>query len=320
MGQSKILIIGIGFYNYEQAIVDNLKKRGYEVDYMISVYRSKLMSLCSKFRLQNRIQDYYLSNEINKLTKSYDIILIIKGEGFHKHHIQQLKKGNPAAKFVLYLWDSMERLDNAQILIDGISTIYTFDRIDAIRYNLKFRPLFFLKSNIEPQTDNIKYAVFFLGWLHSDRYQLVSSIRRQLRQHNISYKFLIYTGRLRYFIDRYIKKIIRKDDSDMFIFSPIGYNEYIKYCIESNVILDIAHPNQNGLTMRTIEAIGLNKRLITTNKDVANYPTINNVCQIIDRSNPIIDVDFIKGINTSAISDNLYYTLNTFIDDILSTI
>jgi len=48
-------------------------------------------------------------------------------------------------------------------------------------------------------------------------------------------------------------------------------------------IIDIERPLQKGLTMRTIEMLGTNKKIITT----------NNIF-IIDRNNPIIDEIFLK--------------------------
>ena len=48
-------------------------------------------------------------------------------------------------------------------------------------------------------------------------------------------------------------------------------------------IIDIERPLQKGLTMRTIEMLGKNKKIITT----------NNIF-IIDRNNPIIDEIFLN--------------------------
>lgn len=320
MSRLRILVVGIGFYNYEQAIIENLNARGYDVDYLVSVYRGKWMSLYNKLHCRRKIQNIYLSKKIRNITKTFDIILIIKGEGFNKSHIQQLKERCPTAKFVLYLWDSIDRLNNFNILKDVISDIFTFDRVDAIRYGLKFRPLFFLKSMTQIESVcQMKYDIFFLGWLHSDRYRLISEIKRQLDSYDVTYKFLIYTGRFKYFIERYIKKSIDGKDSKMFIFSPLSYEEYIKNCLQSNVILDISHPCQNGLTMRTIEAIGLGKKIITTNRDVQNYKNLKlNSFHIIDRNNPIIDLNFIKKrYVTNEDNVNHFFSLNTFVDDIL---
>lgn len=42
--------------------------------------------------------------------------------------------------------------------------------------------------------------------------------------------------------------------------------------INSRAVLDICHSSQSGLTMRTIESIGLDKKLITNNSLVKEEP------------------------------------------------
>lgn len=44
----------------------------------------------------------------------------------------------------------------------------------------------------------------------------------------------------------------------------INFQNYIK----SKAIIDISSPNQTGLPFRIIEAIGANKKIVTTNKNV----------------------------------------------------
>jgi len=63
----------------------------------------------------------------------------------------------------------------------------------------------------------------------------------------------------------------------------------------STVILDINHPKQSGLTMRTFEALGAGKKLITTNAEIKKYSFYNedNIC-IIDRDKPELNVEFFK--------------------------
>ena len=52
----------------------------------------------------------------------------------------------------------------------------------------------------------------------------------------------------------------------------------------SSIILDIEHPNQQGLTMRTLESIGAGKKLITTSKSIQHYVFYNtNNIAIINR-------------------------------------
>ena len=61
----------------------------------------------------------------------------------------------------------------------------------------------------------------------------------------------------------------------------------------SNCILDVEHQRQRGLTMRTIELVGMQKKIITTNASVTEYDFYNpsNIC-VIDRENPVVEESF----------------------------
>ena len=87
----------------------------------------------------------------------------------------------------------------------------------------------------------------------------------------------------------------------------------------SGVVLDIQHPRQTGLTMRTIEMIRAEKKIITTNPDVSKYDFYNpNNILIIDRKNPKLDVSFFRT-KYQPIPKSIYekYSLNKWIDDVL---
>ena len=77
----------------------------------------------------------------------------------------------------------------------------------------------------------------------------------------------------------------------LYISSHQSYQFYLK----GNIILDIAHPHQKRLSFRPYEAMGLRKKLITTNKDIANYDFYNpnNIFIIDDVYNIHIPTDFI---------------------------
>ena len=84
-------------------------------------------------------------------------------------------------------------------------------------------------------------------------------------------------------------------------------------------MLDIQHPGQSGLTMRTLEMVGMCKKLITTNKDIAKYDLFyqNNV-SIIDRENPKIDERFLNS-DYSILPHDVYehYSIEHWVVDVL---
>jgi hypothetical protein len=62
---------------------------------------------------------------------------------------------------------------------------------------------------------------------------------------------------------------------------------------QSHIIVDVHHPGQNGLTMRTIESLGAHKKLITTNSSVVqcDFFHSDNII-VIDRLSPVIPPAF----------------------------
>src|SRR5690606_39098696 len=55
----------------------------------------------------------------------------------------------------------------------------------------------------------------------------------------------------------------------------IPFSEIFKYSENSKIVIDIAHANQKGLSMRPFEALGLKRKLITNNTDIKNYDFYN---------------------------------------------
>ena len=88
---------------------------------------------------------------------------------------------------------------------------------------------------------------------------------------------------------------------------------------KSKIVLDIQHPKQIGLTMRTIEMLGMNKKLITTNSTIKNYDFYNpnNIC-VIDRNDIKIDMNFLDT-PYQAIKKDVYesYSLENWIKSVL---
>jgi galactitol-specific phosphotransferase system IIB component len=67
-------------------------------------------------------------------------------------------------------------------------------------------------------------------------------------------------------------------------------NSKIESCL---AVLDIQHPKQTGLTMRTFEVLASGKKLITTNKSIQNEIFFDpSIIQVIDREKPELDLNF----------------------------
>ncbi|WP_222427885.1 hypothetical protein [Sporomusa sp. KB1] len=103
----------------------------------------------------------------------------------------------------------------------------------------------------------------------------------------------IFTGRWNYLINK-IKQLNFSKDPEYIKFNTLSLKENAELTKNSKILLDIQHPTQKGLTMRTIEALAAKAKLITTNSDVVKYDFYNtNNILIVDRENPMIDLKFL---------------------------
>ena len=116
-----------------------------------------------------------------------------------------------------------------------------------------------------------------------------------------------------------IKREFRNTNERDFSFVKMNVKDISHIVDRSKVILDIEHPKQVGLTMRTIEMIGMNKKIITTNKDIVNYDFYDpeNIL-VISRQNPMIPSSFFEN-DYKPVKKEVYdkYDIENWINDVL---
>jgi hypothetical protein len=207
-------------------------------------------------------------------------------------------------------------------VIKYFDKVLTFDPDDARRLNIFFRPLFFSSGVQKGEVLNNGIDISFIGTGHSDRARIIEMIKKQCINLQLKYFFYLYLqNRIIYHFFKITNKYFKQIKKSCFHFEHIDYDDYIKISENSKTIIDIEHPKQKGLTMRTLEVLGKEKKLITTNKNIKNYDFFNtsNIL-VIDRFNPVIDKNFV---NTAyePLPENIYYkySIDGWLEDILIT-
>ena len=252
---------------------------------------------------------------------SLDFIFLISPETVPVFFLKKMKKINPKIKIFIYMWDSLKNKNNARELLEFSDKIFSFDKADkGGRYKIQFLPLFYINKykNIK-RPIHFDYDIAFIGTLHSDRYQIVEQLKLIAEQKNRStYSFYYSPSKILFLMQRIVKKEFRKISYKNVSFKSLTGIEVVKIFERSKIIIDIQHPNQTGLTMRAIEVLGAQKKLITTNSDIVNYDFYNpNNIFIFDRDNPNMKLDFI-GSEFVPVNETIYekYTLNNWIKTI----
>lgn len=318
----KVLLFAPSFYSLHEEIIASIKSHGASVGFIPdkvqdfsprfkSTFMRWLKVMYFKFINPNK---RYLKKYNNLLDQYWDFFLCIDGFSFDYGSFKIIKEHNPDIKTILYLWDDLSFYDFSDSF-NFFSSIYTFDHCDAVKYKLKFLPLYWVNNRPDRLENNIiKYDISFIGTLHSDRYKLLNIIIEQCKQLNLKYYIkLVVNKRKNTFLDKIrllYHKLKNSDYSSFFIeeynivnnaienpiltSDKIESNKINRIIAESRCIIDITKPGQNGLSNRTIAALAAHKKVISTNKNLSNdLEIIRNIC-LLKRDKPLITPDFIK--------------------------
>ena len=296
----KVLMFAPNFFGYRERIAQELRDMGWVVDLYDerpnngAFCKVMLRLNCGLYR--GKVLSYYRSVIRENAEKDYDYVFVIKSEAINEAVFSELKQAYPRAEFVLYLWDSVENVPDGEKKIRLYDRVLTFDPVDAKDYGLEFRPLFFGKdyeSRPEKQ-DAYIYDVAFVGTAHSARPRIAKQLQQQCRSRGSdSYHYLFLPHRLVFFYNKLLNRDYRQVTSGDIHYTPLSAQTIREIYGKSRSILDVEHGAQRGLTMRTIEMIGMGKKLITTNQSIREYDFYdpNNIC-IIDRENPVVEESF----------------------------
>lgn len=124
---------------------------------------------------------------------------------------------------------------------------------------------------------------------------IMKRIQEDCRKHNKKmYVFLYSPHPLVFLYNKMFNKYYKNIKMSDVTFKLLPTKETVNIYSKSKCIIDVESSTQTGLTMRTIEVLGLRKKLITTNKDIVNYDFYNeNNYFILDRESLFLDYSFI---------------------------
>lgn len=319
----RALLIAPRFFGYEQDIAGELTRQGLQVDLLPDrPFDSGFFKAVMRFWPQfggNQISNRFFVERLGVLNRNdYAIILVIQGEGVTPYTLSMLRVTYPRARMVFYTWDSIVNKPFVRRNLSLYDYCSTFDPMDAELYGLNFRPLFYSPGFERQAEQEFGYDLSFIGTVHSDRYQIVQSLIRQLPANARTFIYLYLQAPWMYDLRIALTKTIEGAKRDEFHYAPLGKGEVLTTFFGSRSVLDIEHPNQRGATMRTFEAIGSQRKIITTNNSLLSYDFYHpqNIL-ILDRHNPKINLEFLSAPYVG-ISDEVRkkYTLRQWVRDV----
>lgn len=185
---------------------------------------------------------------------------------------------------MFYLWDSLANVAGADRKIELCDAAFSFDPVDCDNTDaLNHLPLFHAKT--APTATYKPGFAAFIGTLHSNRYLLIRGLADDIKKGTgiAPFLYFYYPNRLLFSILKFVKASFRSVRRSDVHFTPLDRDQYTEILSKAEIAIDICHPKQSGLTMRSIEALGDGKKLITNNKMVRRYDFFRpENCYVID--------------------------------------
>ena len=185
----RILLIAAKFFGYEKDIQNEILSRGARVDAVLDrPFNSAFMKAFTKAfpsATQLLVYVYYQLFFPNMFKQNYDHVFVVEGITLSRKVLGRLKKNNPTCKFTLYVWDSIKNRPHIYDNKDCYHEVFTFDPRDSKRFGFKFRPLFFTKEFERKNTVPITYDLNFVATVHSDRFDVLSKILKEVNEGKI---------------------------------------------------------------------------------------------------------------------------------------
>lgn len=314
----KVLIIAPDTLGYIVKIAHNLKKRNVNVtDIHIPnfVYSNNLIRAKNFFlkKISKDVKFKYREKYINTiiLDEQYDLILVIRTDLFSIQTLENLK--SRTKYFKTYFFDGVFRFPRKLKSLHLFDEIYSFEPNDCKKFGLKPLTNFIYEESLVKSSQNkqIKYSVFNITTYDKHRFKLLLNIAAFLKNQKLEYKIIVKTN-----------KKITNDLIDI-INEPMKLEETKILLQDSICMLDFGALNEHkGLTFRVFEAMGLGKKLITNNSDIANYDFYDpkNIL-IVDEKNIDIPSSFMTT-EYNPIPKEIYkkYTINTWINTVFKEV
>jgi hypothetical protein len=319
----RVLFIAPRFFSYEKDIIAALLRSGAEVDWLPDrPFDSPFMTAVTRFQpslILPAAYRFYKKMMADFGRSHYDFVLVLNGQTLPKKLLIEWRAQFPCARFILYMWDSLENRDSVRANLDQFDECLSFDPGAVEKYGMILRPLYFVPGFEAVRDAKCDYGISFIGTAHTDRYEIVSKIDAGLPLHTSRYWYLFLQAKWVYHAYRRTNKAYKSAPLSDFQFAPLQRSTVQEKFRQSMSILDIEHPSQTGLTMRTFETLGAQKKLVTTNSSVRYYPFFDpNNIHIIDRHSPIVPEDFIKS-PYRPIAPELYfkYSIDGWVNDVM---
>ena len=225
-------------------------------------------------------------------------LVVIFDFGYERGMEKYIKKINPDCRVVLFLWNHVDRAHNWYRYFTIPDEIYSTDRGDCEKYGFKYKNMFYLKSLVGQYATGQKDGACFLG-VPKGREERLRELKNILSEQGCDCDMRLVS-----------KRSPKSGYADLYYDKRMDYDEYLSWIRDYGILIELTQKGQRAMTLRTMEALFFQKKLITDNRYIEDEPFYN-------KNNIFIVPEDMRKIDTDALSDFLNADFIGYSDDIL---
>lgn len=214
-----------------------------------NIFRRIIKKLCEKLNFSEHLvyDDWkYKLNDVNT---------IIVFAPIYEKSINYIKSINPNVRIISWYWNAAYRNGKPDKFVIENTEGWGFDKAHSVNFNFKYNNTFYFKE-IKLQRNKIEYDILFVG---RAKYREEKLLELEKYFKSLSLKTFFHI-------------VPNRGDKNPNKIKTIPYKDYLDLISKTNIILDRLPPFQIGLTLRAMESIFFEKKLITDNPNITREP------------------------------------------------
>lgn len=254
-------------------------------------FKKKLIELGKKRMLPNILKRFAYScfsiNDLNFTGKDDYIILVDNRVGWYPmDYLEDMKKKWGLKYALIYLNPYALCGSEVKEFQKRADIVFSYDKNDAEKYGFERFISVYSSSFLDKYKEmkkEVKNDICYVGG-EGGRLKEQLKIFSAIDKGNVSYDFTLVG----------VKETEQLYQNKINYSLPLAYENYLMREVQSNTILEILDQRHRGITLRTLEAVLLNKKLVTNNQNLVNLPFYNPNYMKIFQTPEEIDFEFIR--------------------------
>lgn len=270
-GISELIEENLKFYHFDVINICRNDKDNEKFRYP-SVYSHILVkikkALFKDKNTKQKLQSQLLLEELKRIAPEplkFDYALFFLAQAYSLEFLDYVRKRTQDGTMVNYQWDGMGRFTSIFERLSYFDRFFGFDPADIEKYHILPTTSFYFDFDLEKLP--IEYDFYYLGAHRDDRAETVIEFAKFAQKMGLKVNMNVALPVRR-------ENVAKLYPSNVTLLKPNEVKDFKDNLLASRkakVLLDFVISEHNGLSLRTFEALGHDKKLITTNKEIVKY-------------------------------------------------